>query len=125
MDTLLLDLATHDLVLDASDNIAQASDPYAMAQDAGTACATWLEEVYFDTTLGMPWRQQVFGKMPALSLVKEQLRAVAVREVGDRAQSVTVFIATLTARRVVAQVQVVPAGGGQAQAFTFNVVNPG
>lgn len=124
MDTLLLDLATHDLLLDASGNIAVASDPYALAQDAGTACATWLGEAYFDTTLGVPWRQQVFGKSPALSLLKEQLREVALREVGARAQSVTVFVATLTARRVVAQVQVVPAGSGDPQSFTFNVVKP-
>lgn len=121
MDTLLLDQVTWDLVLDADDNIAKATDPYALAQDAASVIRTWLGEVYFDTTLGIPWRQQVFGKTPSLSLLKEQLKAAAltVPEIG----SAEVFLVTAAARIVGGQIQVTSEQGLVAVA-DFTVINP-
>ena len=37
MNTLLLDLTNWDLLVDASGNIAVASDPYSVAQDVASA----------------------------------------------------------------------------------------
>jgi hypothetical protein len=121
MDTLLLDQVTWDLVLDADENIAKATDPYALAQDAASVIRTWLGEVYFDTTLGIPWQQQVFGRTPSLSLLKEQLKAAAltVPEVG----SVEVFLVTGDARTVGGQIQVTSEQGLVAVA-DFTVINP-
>ena len=121
MDTLLLDQVTWDLVLDADENIAKASNPYSLAQDAASVIRTWLGEVYFDTTLGIPWRQQVFGKTPSLSLLKEQLKAAAltVPEVG----SVDVFIVTADARIVGGQLQVT-SEQGLVSVANFAVINP-
>ena len=121
MDTLLLDQVTWDLVLDADENIAKASNPYSLAQDAASVIRTWLGEVYFDTTLGIPWRQQVFGKTPSHSLLKEQLKAAAltVPEVG----SVDVFIVTADARIVGGQLQVT-SEQGLVSVANFAVINP-
>lgn len=120
-DTLLLDQVTWDLVLDADGNIAKASPPYALAQDAASAIRTWLGEVYFDTTLGLPWAQQVFGKAPSLSLLKEQMKAAAMTV--PEVVGASVFLVTLTDRRVGGQVQVT-ASRETAAALDFEVVNP-
>lgn len=122
VDTLLLDTLSWDLVLDADGNIAKASNPYALAQDAASAIRTWLGEVYFDTTLGIPWRQQVFGKTPSLALLKEQIRAAALT-VPDVANA-DVFLVTLSGRRVGGQVQVRAASSGATSAVNFEVINP-
>jgi hypothetical protein len=122
MDTLLLDQNTWDLVLDAEGDIAMASNPYALAQDAASAVGTWLGEVYFDTTVGLPWSQQVFGKTPSPALLKEQMVAVA-RTVPEVA-SAQVFLVTLSDRRIGGQVQVTAASSGVVSAANFEVVNP-
>lgn len=120
-DTLLLDQLSWDLVLDADGNIAKASNPYSLAQDAGSAIRTWLGEVYFDTTVGIPWLPQVFGKTPSLSLLKEQIRAAALTV--PEVASADVFLVTLTDRRVGGQVQIREASGALA-ALNFEVINP-
>lgn len=62
MDTLLLAVDTWDLCLDASGNIAVAKAPYALAQDVATAVRTFLGEVYYNTTLGVPYDQEILAK---------------------------------------------------------------
>lgn len=121
MDTLLLDQLTWDLVLDANGDIAKATNPYALAQDAASVIRTWLGENYFDTTLGIPWKQQVMGKVPSLSLLKEQLKAAALTV--PEVETAVVFLVSLSERRVGGQVQVSTAGG-QIAAATFEVINP-
>lgn len=122
MDTLLLDRSTWDLVLDADGNIAKASNPYSLAQDAASVIRTWLGEVYFDTTVGIPWAQQVMGRSPSLSLLREQLKAAALT-VPDVATA-TVYLVTLTDRRVGGQVQVTSSSTGTTSAADFEVINP-
>lgn len=77
MDTLLLDTVLWDLCSDASGNIAVASDPYSVAQDVSSACRTFLNEVWYDTTLGVSWLQSILGKFPTLNTVKSQVTAQA------------------------------------------------
>lgn len=70
--TLLLDVDLWDLTLDAFGNIAAAAPPYALAQDVASACRTVLEEVYYDTTLGVDYFGQLFGYTPPVAVFQEQ-----------------------------------------------------
>lgn len=67
MDTLLLDVSRWDLVLDAAGNIARASRPYAVAQDVASAIRLFLAELWYDTSKGVPYFQEVLGRTPALT----------------------------------------------------------
>ena len=69
--TLLLDVGSWDLTLDAYGNIALAAPPYALAQDVASACRTVLGEVYYDTTLGVNYFGQIFGLTPPTSVFQE------------------------------------------------------
>lgn len=70
-DTLLLDTDQWDLVLDAAGNIAMAAPPYALAQDVATAVRTFLGEVYYDTTQGIPYFEEVLGQLPPAALLTQ------------------------------------------------------
>jgi hypothetical protein len=120
--TILLDVVAWDLVLDAAGNIALATEPYSLAQDAASAVRTFLGECYFDTTVGVPYLTQILGKTPSLALLKAQLVAAALT-VPDVA-SAQCFITALTDRAVIGQVQVTSASTGQVSAANFSVINP-
>jgi hypothetical protein len=76
--TLLLDVGTWDLTLDANGNIALAAPPYAVAQDVACACRTVLGEVYYDTSLGVDYFGQIFGQSPPAAVFQEQFVAAAL-----------------------------------------------
>lgn len=78
MDTLLLDTDLWDLCLDASGNIAMASNPYAIAQDVASACKLYLGELWYNTDKGIPYTDQILGHSPPLSLVKSDLETAAL-----------------------------------------------
>ena len=120
--TLLLDTDNWDLVVDANGNIALATEPYSLAQDAASAIKTFLGECYWDTTVGVPWKQQILGQTPTLALLKAQLEAAA--ETVPDVVKAQVFISSLTARAVSGQVQVTSATTGQTSAANFTVINP-
>lgn len=103
MDTLLLDTVGWDLCVDANGNIAVASDPYSLAQDAASAMRTFQGEAYYDTSLGVPYWTKVMGKAPPLSLVKALLGNEALRVPGVSA--VKVFVSGYQDRKVTGQVQ--------------------
>jgi hypothetical protein len=67
MDTLLLDVSRWDLVLDAAGNIAKAAPPYALAQDVASAIRLFLGELWYDTSRGVPYFEQVLGHTPTLT----------------------------------------------------------
>ncbi len=116
MDTLLLDLTNWDLVIDASGNVARASDPYSLAQDAASAIKLFSGELYYDTTQGVPYFAQILGQQPPLSLIKAEFvqAALTVPEV----VSAQCFITAITNRQVNGQVQVTTASG-QTSAIGF------
>lgn len=109
MRSLLLDIETWDLAIDTAGNIAVASDPYAMAQDAANACRLFAGELYFDTVPGIPYFQEVLGQSPPLSLVKAYLVRAALRVPG--VVSAQVFISEWTDRTIRGQVQIRDANG--------------
>lgn len=64
MNTILLSPRTWDLLLDASANIAMASDPYAVAQDVASACLVIQGELVYNTSQGIPYFNEVMGAPP-------------------------------------------------------------
>ena len=106
MNTLLLDTVTWDLVVDSSGNIAMATEPYALAQDAASACKLFQGELWYDTDQGIPYFQApILGAMPPLSLIRKNYERAA-NGVPD-IESVKVFIAAIGRDRVLSgQVQV-------------------
>ena len=119
-DTLLLDTAAWDLVLDAHRNIAVATTPYSLAQDAASAIKTFLGECYFDTTVGVSYNT-ILGQSPSIALIKAQMVAAALT-VPDVASGVC-YISSISGRMVTGQVQVTSASG-QMSVANFGTAPP-
>lgn len=100
--------STWDLALDTSGNIAVASEPYALAQDVASACRTYLGEVYYDTTQGIPYSTEILGEPPPVELLRAQLVAAALTVPG--VVSAQVFL-TFVGRAVGGQVQFTDVNG--------------
>lgn len=104
MKTLLLDTNTWDLAIDASANIAVASDPYALAQTAANTIRTFLGEVYYDTRLGVPYFSEILGYAPPVSLMKAYWNKAALEVTG--VVGARTFITEWKDRTIKGQVQV-------------------
>jgi hypothetical protein len=109
MTSLALDPTTWDLTVDTSGNIATVTGGTQLAQDAANAIRLFLGELYYDTTQGLPYFQQILGKMPPLATVKAQMVAAALSVVG--VVTAVVFITGLTNRKMSGQVQITDATG--------------
>lgn len=68
-NTLLLDRTAWDLVLDANGNIAMATPDYSVAQDVASAVRLFLGELYYDTTKGIPYFEDILGTRPPAQLL--------------------------------------------------------
>ena len=111
--TWLLDWATGDSCLDAAGNIAVASAPYAVAQDAATQVSTFLGEAWYDSTQGVPYWQQILGKRPPASLIASLFEQQAL-QVPDVATA-TVTIGGINAQRgAIGQMIVIDTDGNSA-----------
>ena len=102
--TLLLDRDTNDLCVDASGNIALASEPYSQAQDAASACKLFEGEAWYDTELGVPYFQQVFRGAQPVQVLKARLVLAAQSVPG--VTDATVVLTALTDRSLGGQVQI-------------------
>jgi hypothetical protein len=109
VNTLLLDRPPWDLCLDAGGNIAMASDPYSLAQDAASAIRTFLGECFYDTTLGIPYFNQILGQAPLITFMKAQFVAAALTV--PEVVAAKAFIQSITNRVVSGQVQVTDSAG--------------
>lgn len=109
MDTLLLDQEQWDCVVDANGNWAVATDPYAIAQDAASAIRTFKGEIYYDTTLGIPYFAQVLGKRPPAGLLKTQFVNAALTV--PETQSAICYLSLGANRELLGQVQITLASG--------------
>jgi hypothetical protein len=107
--TLLLDTVLWDLAVDVSGNIAVASEPFSLAQDAASAIRTFSGEVFFDTTLGVPYFQQILGQAPPLSLIKSYFinAALTVPDV----ETAKCFFTSWKGRTLSGQVQITDKDG--------------
>jgi hypothetical protein len=113
-DTLLLNPATWDLVVDANRNIAIAQPPYSQAQSAANAIRLFEGEYYYDTTQGVPYWQEILGHWPPVSLMKARFNAAALTV--PFVTSATTFIDSIQDRRPSGQVQVTIDSGAIAAA---------
>lgn len=107
--TLYLDRSSWDLTVDASGNIAMASAPYALAQDAASECRTWLSECYYDTSRGIPYGTQILGKSTPIEYTKAQLIAAAKLVPG--VVSAKAYLTTSSERKLGGQVQITDSSG--------------
>ena len=108
-NTLLLDQIAWDLVLDVNGNIALAQAPYSVAQDVASAIRTFLGECWYDTSLGLPYWQQILGEFPPLQYIAEQIQDEALT-----IPNVVAAQATFTSfknRSLVGQVQIIDTDG--------------
>lgn len=110
--TLLLDLAHWDVTVDIDGNIAIASLPYSAVQDACSAIRTFLGELWFDTTQGVPYLNLILGQAPNLSFLKLQFARAALTV--PSVLEATAFITGVTNRALTGQVQLVLADGATA-----------
>jgi hypothetical protein len=107
--TLLLDVASWDLVVDTAGNIAVAAEPYSYAQDVASAIRLFLGELWYNTAPGVPYFQEILGKAPPVQVFKERLIQAALRVPGVVSAECT--IAAFEGRTVKGQVTFVDETG--------------
>ena len=90
---MCLDRTTWDLFTDAVGNWALAAPPYAVAQDVACAQRTFQGDIYYDQTLGVPYRQQIFAGGVPLPLLQAayQEAAMTIRGVVQAQTTITGF----------------------------------
>lgn len=113
--TLLLDRDGWGLALDASGNIALASEPYSQAQDVASACRLFQGEAFYDTTLGIPYFQSVLGQFQPVQVLRAALEAAAFSVPG--VTSARVFLSDVSERSLSGQVQLGTADEQQVANF--------
>jgi len=116
MDTLLLDLQSWDLTLNQSGNIAVATGLYAQAQDAASELRLFQGELWYNTGRGVPYWQQILGRLPPAALMKAKFVQAALLVPGTA--SAQCFIQSTEGRRVTGQVQITN-GLGQTGVASF------
>lgn len=121
--TLLLDPKTWDLLVDGSRNIAVAAEPYALAQDAGSAIKLFRGEDYYDTTRGVPYWEEILGRWPPLRVMKSLWVAAALTV--PNVKSAACFISAFIDRRIIGQVQVTGPDGRTATVVVAPPPPPG
>lgn len=108
-NTLLLDQSAWDLVLDASGDIAMAEPPYALAQDVASAIRLFLGELWYDTTKGIPYFEDVLGHLPPVSLMVSYIEAAALTVPG--VVSAQCAITAFDSRQITGQVNFIDETG--------------
>lgn len=114
MNTLLLTTDVWDLCLDAGGNIAMASNPYAIAQDAASAIRLFAGEQFYNTDAGVPYFTDILGQAPPLPLMKAEFVAAALT-VPETVDAVC-YVAGLAGRQLTGQVQVTDTSGAVSAA---------
>jgi hypothetical protein len=108
-NTLLLDQTEWDLVIDSAGNIAMASPQYALAQDVASAVRLFLGELWYDTTKGIPYFEDVLGHLPPLSLMRAYIENAALTVPG--VVSARCIISAFESRQIVGQVEFIDETG--------------
>lgn len=109
MDSLLLDQSEWDLCQDLAGNIALASAPYAEVQDVASAVRLFIGELWFDTSQGIPYFENVLGQRPNLQFIKSRVEAAALTV--PNIVSARCLFASFAGRTLTGQVQVIDATG--------------
>jgi len=109
LSTLLLDTSAWDLVLDSNGNIAKADAPYAVAQDVASAIKTFQGELWYDTSQGVPYWQQLLGRNPTSSQIAQAFNAAALTVPG--VVTANTVITSVVGRQASGQVQFTTSDG--------------
>ncbi|SIO72592.1 hypothetical protein SAMN05444172_9046 [Burkholderia sp. GAS332] len=75
---LLLDGSAWDLRLEANGDIACATEPYQIAQDVASAIRTFRGECWYQTSLGLPYWQNILGAPPLASFIQSEIVQAAL-----------------------------------------------
>lgn len=110
-NTLLLDQSAWDLVIDSSGNIAMALPPYAVAQDVASAVRTFITEVWYNQTLGIPYFEDILGHLPPLSLLKQLIVNTALTVSGVVTARCVISSFSTATREISGQIQFVDENG--------------
>ncbi len=107
--TLYLDRDSWDLAVDGTGNIAMATEPYALCQDAASECRAFQGECLYDTTRGIPYLSQILGKSTPIEYTKAQLVAAALL-VPD-VVSARAYLTSSSDRKLGGQIQITDSTG--------------
>jgi hypothetical protein len=107
--TLLLDQDAWDLVLDSAGNIALAAPPYALAQDVASAVRLFKGELWYNTTKGTPYFDDVLGHLPPITLMTSYMETAALTVPGVVSAKST--ISAFATREVTGQVRYIDETG--------------
>lgn len=118
MDTLLLDPVTWDLVLDSSGNIARATNPYAIAQDVASEVKLFSGELYYNSTKGLPYFEQIFAQAgpSAAAILVSQAQNAALNVPETVSAKVTALFFDRTMRRLSGTLEVIDVNGAALNA---------
>jgi len=108
-NTLLLDGSAWDLVIDSFGNIAMAAPPYALAQDVASAVRLFLGELWYDTSKGIPYFENVLGQLPPISLLTGYIEKAALTVPG--VVTARCVISNFESREITGQVQFIDENG--------------
>lgn len=108
-NTLLLDQTEWDLIIGSDGNIAVAAPPYALAQDVASACRLFLNELWYDSSKGIPYFEQVLGHLPPQSLLTGYLEKAALAVPGVVSAQCT--ITGVTEREVIGEIRFIDEAG--------------
>lgn len=114
-NTLLLDQSAWDLVIDSSGNIAMAKPPYALAQDVASAIKLFVNELWYAPDNGIPYFENVLGKLPPTSLITGYIEKAALTVPG--VVSARCILSTFDSREVTGQVQFIDETGAANGVF--------
>lgn len=109
--TLLLDRDGWDVALNASGNIAVASEPYSQVQDAASAVRVFEGEAYYNTTLGVPYWTDVLGRSQPSQIMRARAQQAALTVPG--VIDATAVLVTLPNRTLGGQIQIRTTAGEQ------------
>lgn len=112
--TLILDQTAWDLVLDASGNIALATEPYSTAQDVSSAVRTWQGECWYDTDQGVPYADEVLGTLPEPGYLRSKLIEIALAV--PRVAAAKVVFVDFAGRQLSGQIQITDIDGNLSEA---------
>jgi len=112
MSTLLLTQDTWDLCVDALGNIAMATAPYSYAQDVASACKLFLGELWYNTSKGVPYLEEILGKLPTEDALRLYLTEAALSV--DGVVKADVIVNSFDGRTITGNIQFVDINGNTA-----------
>lgn len=110
-----------DLDLDANGDLAIATDPYSIAQDVASSCRLFQGELWYDTSQGIPYFQEVFGQLPPLGFLAAKFAATG--ETVPGVDTIAVTLNPVTNNRTLTGTLTITNTAGETATITASVGN--